>query len=128
MIYFAKGIEPMLDDGLRKIDAIFVDDEQCLLDGYKIFSGDKEIDTYCNPQIFLASVTQYAKDTKIMLDQNYGHSECKGVHIAQKLHEMGFTRLYLLSGENFSRLQTPPYLTTIAKTDLDILAAVLNDD
>lgn len=116
----------MSEDGLRKIDAIFVDDEQMLLEGYKIFAEGKCIDTYADPQVFLAAVLQYPKDTKIMLDQNYGNSDTKGVQIAQQLHKMGFTRLYLLSGEFFTILKTPPYLTTISKSDLDILSAVLN--
>ena len=117
----------MSEDGLRKIDAIFVDDEQTLLEGYKIFAEGKCIDTFADPQVFLATVMQYPKDTKIMLDQNYGNSDSNGVQIAQQLHKMGFSRLYLLSGETFTILQTPTYLTTISKTDLDTLTAVLND-
>ena len=62
-----------------------------------------------------------------MLDQNYSNSHLKGTEIAEKLHGMGFTRLYLLSGENLSAIHLPQYLTGIQKMDVGGLENALND-
>ncbi len=43
----------------------------------------------------------------------------KGVEIAQWLHNLGYTRLSLLTGEQFQAGQLPDYLTVIAKNDFN---------
>ena len=115
------------ENELNEVDIIFVDDEQIILDSFRFFASDKRVDTFNDPQKFLNTVQQYRRDTKIMLDQNFANSEKKGHQIAEELHAMGFTRLFLLSGENFASTSLPAYLKCIKKTDLTTLAATINE-
>lgn len=41
-----------------------------------------------------------------------------GVELAKKLHNQGFTRLYIASGENFEEGALPDYLKAIPKIDI----------
>jgi hypothetical protein len=122
-----KNISKRTSSDFKKVDVIFIDDEQCLLDGFRLFAAGKQVDTYRDPQHFLDSVDQYSRQTKIMLDQHFADSEIKGSDMAEKLHVMGFTRLYLLTGGNYSDYHIPDYVTVMLKSDLDVLAAVLNE-
>lgn len=117
---------PVLDNEIKEVDVVFVDDDQRLLDSFTFFAFNKEVDTYQDPQHFLNNINQYPKHTKIMLDHHFSNFDKKGMQIAEHLHAMGFTQLYLLSGENFSGWEIPAYLTTIMKTDLDKVEAILN--
>jgi hypothetical protein len=114
------------DKGLKEVDVIFVDDDQRLLDSFIFFAFNKKVDTFQNPRDFLNCVNQYPKHTKIMLDHHFANFDQKGLQIAATLNALGFTRLYLLSGESFSAWQIPDYLTTVMKTDLEKVEAILN--
>ena len=116
----------LLNNEVKEVDVVFVDDDQRLLDSFTFFAFNKKVDTYQDPQIFLNNVNQYPKHTKIMLDQHYANFDQKGMQIAEHLHTLGFTQLFLLSGESFSEWEIPHYLTTVLKTDLDKVEAVLN--
>ena len=117
----------MPNSGFKNVDVIFVDDEQYLLDGFKFFATGKLVDTFCKPEEFLSKANNYHKRTKIMLDQNFANSELKGTQIAEHLHAMGFSCLYLMSGESFSDINLPGYLTGIQKSNLDALTAALDE-
>jgi len=118
----------MTDSDLKKVYAIFVDDDQSLLDSFKFLYHDKKVDTYQNPQKFLENMAQYHRSTKIMLDYHFANSDKQGVQIAEELHALGFTRLYLFSGAKLSSQMIPPHLTVIQKTDLNKLDAVLKEE
>jgi hypothetical protein len=93
---------------------------------YKFFVGTKYVvDTYLDPREFLEKVACYPKHTKMLLDQNYSNYEGKGEHIAEQLHSMGYTRIYLLTGDH-ALGKMSDYLTVLMKTDLD-LSVVLRD-
>lgn len=77
------------------------------------------IDTYSNPFEFLDAIDNYAKNTKIILDNYYyapdgSTYKIDGITLAQQLHDKGFTNLTLLSGENFD---VPDYLHLVLKSD-----------
>ncbi len=78
-------------------------------------------DTYHSPEQFLECAAKYAKETKIYLDNNYKSSFLKGINIAKILHEQGYQRLYLLSGDVFEENDIPSYLTVIGKNDIERL-------
>ncbi len=84
------------------------------------------MDQYLRPEDLLKNIHRYAKDTKIYLDNNYDNSPEKGVDIAKKLHEQGYERLYLLSGDYFREGELPEYLTVIRKDDIDGLENSVN--
>jgi hypothetical protein len=115
------------DSDFKDIDVVFIDDEEYLLNGFKFFAIGKKVDIYSDPALFLSNVDQYRKHTKIMLDQNFTNFDKKGIQIADQLHAMGFSRLYLLSGGSFSKSDIPHYLTFIYKGELDNLKAALDE-
>lgn len=117
---------PIVGNEIKEVDVIFVDDDQRLLDSFTFFAFNKEVDTYQDPKHFLDNIHRYPKNTKIMLDNHFANFDRKGIQIAEQLHALGFTQLYLLSGESFSGSQIPHYLTAIMKTDLDKVEAILN--
>jgi hypothetical protein len=98
----------------EKIYAVIVDDNQTFVRALQVGGfGDKNTEAYYNPEHFLNNVVKYSKDTRIFLDNNYNCSDLTGLVIAKKLHGLGYTRLYILSGEAY--LEAPPYVTVIAK-------------
>ncbi len=97
-----------------KVYAVIVDDNEAFVRALQFGGfGDENTEAYYNPEHFLNNVAKYPKDTRIFLDNNYNCSKLTGLIIAKKLHELGYTRLYILSGEAY--LEAPPYVTVIAK-------------
>lgn len=110
-----------------KVDAVLVDDDKMFIDSLSMFFGshNKVVAKYYNPNQFLKNISFYDKDTKIFLDRNF-HGRVDGIEIAKKLHDMGYTSLYLLSGERVDANEIPGYLDPILKTDLDKLVSVMS--
>lgn len=105
---------------INKVDAVIVDDDESFTKILVRFAfKNLNVPVFHNPLRFLDSVAQFPKDTKIYLDNNYAYHDIKGTDIAKKLHEQGFSRLYLLSGENFHPENIPSYLTVLRKDDID---------
>ena len=107
------------------VHMVFVDDEKLftttLVSNYY---SNLLTESYSNPLEFLDEVDKYPKDTRIVLDNYYymedgNPSKIDGVMLAEKLHEKGFTKLILLSGEEFS---VPEYLTLVLKLDKNKLS------
>jgi PAS domain S-box-containing protein len=98
----------------EKVHAVIVDDNKAFVRSLQAYGfGDKITETYHNPEHFLKEVAKYPKDMKIFLDNNYNCSDLTGIDVAKKLHELGYTRLYILSGEAF--LEAPSYVTVVVK-------------
>jgi PAS domain S-box-containing protein len=105
----------------KKVDLVIIDDDErftkSLMD-YVFF--DRAVACYHDPRKFLKEVAQYPKDTTICIDNNFGGGAgMKGLDVAEKLHALGYTRLFLLSGDAFKKEEVPAYLIAILKTDLE---------
>lgn len=108
------------EDSLKIVDLILVDDNENFAQTLIDFVFDQDIvDYYRDPRKLLENLNQYPKNTRIYLDNNFTMVDELGVDIAKKLHELGFTRLYLLSGDTFKPEEIPSYLTVILKTQID---------
>jgi len=112
---------------LKDIDVIFVDDDEPVLASFKFLAFRHKVDAYSDPKLFLNNIDQYRKDTKIVLDQNFDNYHRKGTEIAEQLHALGFTRLYLLSGQSLLAVHVPHYLKALHKTDVGALQDVLDE-
>lgn len=111
-----------------EVEVVIVEDNESLLNSLvKYVFRDKRVDPYLKPDDLLKNIHRYSKDTKIYLDQNYDNSWLKGLDVAKELHEQGYTRLYLFSGDTFEKGEIPPYLTVIDKLDNDALERSIND-
>ncbi len=102
------------DTETEKVYAVIVDDNKTFVKMLQLSGfGDENTDAYHNPEHFLKNVAQYPKDMRIFLDNNYDTSNLTGLDVAKKLHELGYKRLYILSGEAY--LEAPAYVTVIVK-------------
>ncbi len=101
----------------KKVDFIMLDDDKMLLDQLVDFAlAEFKVDKFYDPIEFMSRISEYAKDNKIVLDNNYDkHYGIGGVSLAQQLHDMGYTKLYLLSGAFFAKDKLPEYITPIIK-------------
>lgn len=77
-----------------------------------------KIDIYSNVYNFLQDIIMYKLDTIIILDFNLNSiSKMNGISIAQKLHEMGFTHLIILTADTVYLNDIPDYVKLINKSD-----------
>jgi hypothetical protein len=113
----------------KEISVVFVNKDQDLLDALALYARRvaKEVDTYRDPQMLLNSIRQYSKQTRIILGRTFDDPAIQGIQIAEQLHDMGFTRIYLLSSEYLSKHQIPNYLTVIKMPELHGLDDIFED-
>lgn len=106
----------------RKVDIVIIDDNEMITDttATLLEQHNKKVDKYYNPILFLKQLSQYDKDTIICMDNDLKNM-ITGVELAKQLHEQGFTKLYLLSGKEFKKVEIPDYLVIIQKTDITTL-------
>jgi hypothetical protein len=116
-------VDKKIKPGSKTVDMVWVDDNVVfishLVDKYY---KHLNVDIYDNPHTFLEDIVQYPLDTKFILDNYYteiGIYDIDGAVVAKELHEKGYNRLFLLSGEGLHR--TPDYLTVILKSDTEAL-------
>ena len=114
---------PVLVAGERKTDLVFIDDNESFLDSLILLFSDKAVDTYCDPFVFLENLSKYDKDTPICTDHSL-NCEIDGFDVARRLHEAGFSRLFLLSDWEDIK-EAPSYLTVVSKPDVVNLKNVL---
>lgn len=108
------------EKNMKTVDLIIVDDDEQFVKTLILFAfGDKMVDKYHDPYHFLENVSQYSKDTPIYLDNNFATVDLTGMEIAKQLHDKGYSRLYILSGEVFKEQDIPSYVTFIRKDDID---------
>jgi hypothetical protein len=109
------------------VDLIFVEDDFNL---FQILKGHTlknfVVEYYEAPDYyFFETISEFHKNTKIVLDDRFdGHSKT-GLEAAKELHAMGFENLYLYSGKRFLQNELPSYLTFILKDDLKKLRRLL---
>lgn len=106
----------------KKVDFIWLEDQDFFVEDIssRLFSG-LNFDVYSNPDDFLNNIELYPTDTKIILDMFYETKANKlyntnGIFIAKNLFRRGYTKLYLLTGEE-PPLAVPDYLKVILKND-----------
>jgi len=108
---------------LQKTQIVLLDDNQMFADSL-IFrlSHNKVVTHYADPKVFLDECEKYPKDTPICIDNNFGlGAVINGTQVAEQLHELKFTRLFIVSGDHFEPGALPNYVTLIYKTNLEPL-------
>jgi FixJ family two-component response regulator len=71
-------------------------------------------DAYNSAANFLNNLYKYSKDTKIITDHELKQGG-NGFDLLKKLHEQGYSKLYLLSGRSFEKQEIPSYITVLLK-------------
>ena len=100
-----------------------LEDDLVFATAFQFRFSNKKIMHFPDPGVFLAQCQHYPKNVIVSIDNNFGTQQpLTGIEVAAQLHELGFTRLYLLSGTYFRQDQLPPYLIFIEKLNLDIFS------
>jgi PAS domain S-box-containing protein len=135
MLAFAVTVNLIKDikPGSKKVDMVWVDDARWFIKDWTQRFSHLNIDTYYDPNTFLEDVHQYPLDTKIILDRNYYDREGigrkflgDGLVIAKTLHDHGYTKLYMVTGEKPDPSIIPDYLTVVLKVDDEKIKELAN--
>ncbi|MEI8055385.1 MAG: PAS domain-containing sensor histidine kinase [bacterium] len=112
----------------RKVGFIIVDDNEILASHIVKSAESKNIiaDKYCNPDNYLKNIHKYDKDVIMLIDHEFKGNELSGFDVLKKLHELGFTKLYLFSGMPFDKSEIPDYVTVVMKSDMDALTKLID--
>ena len=109
-------------NSLKTVNAIWVDDDPMVTDLQCQLLFPLIIDVYRTPAELMGNIEPnciYSKDTPVFLDYNFDNaSNITGVDVGKKLFELGFTKLRLLSGQDFeaSGVEIPDYLMVLPKS------------
>lgn len=96
------GINREKQQEQEELYAVIVDDNESFVKALQFGGfGERLTEAYHSPEDLFKNIDKYPKDTRIFVDNNFVCSELKGVDVAEKLHDMGYTRLYILSGEPY---------------------------
>lgn len=126
---FSGEPDTALNNTSKKVDIVLLEDDEGFANALaKFVFDDKFVDQYFKPEDLLQNIDKYAKDTRFYLDNNYDNSYLKGIDVAKQLHEQGYERLYILTGEVFEdKTELPAYLTVLDKADTERIEKSKND-
>jgi FixJ family two-component response regulator len=101
---------------MKNVGIVFLDDDETFVNTLQFVfeKRDMLVDTYTKVDDFLNNLDEYSKDTKIVTDYEL-KSEMNGLELAEKLHKLGYTKLYMMTGRNFEKQEMPSYLTVLLK-------------
>ncbi len=108
------------ETNLKIVDGIWLDDDAgftCMHEPDLMMNG-KKVDIYRSPEDLMDNIRIYPKNIPILLDNNFESTRIQGTAVALELHNLGFTKLFLVSGDSINK-STYPYLTILSKADLD---------
>lgn len=118
------SLDKKIKPGSKKVDIVWVDDAKWFIRDWRRKYTELVIDEYYEPGSFLEDVAQYPLNTKIILDSTYfidpPHNKAyagDGYELAQKLHEKGYTNLFLITGDEPASDMVFGYLRVIFKED-----------
>jgi FixJ family two-component response regulator len=107
---------------LKKVDLVIIDDDENLVSALKALLSDKKVDTYLTAKSFIDNMSDYAIDNTFLIDNRFKNEPITGIDLAKKLHNIGFSDLYLYSGWEFDDDDlVPKFLKMIEKTDIDAI-------
>jgi signal transduction histidine kinase len=118
-------IDKKIKPGSKKVDMVWVEDQLGWLDNkIKNHYSKLKIDKYAEPLSFLEDVSQYPLDTRVILDSSYLEAgvNMSGFEVAKKLHELGYTKLYLTTSQDLDNIPKLSYLTVISKSESQRIA------
>lgn len=117
------------DNALSIVDIVLVDDDIDFSNNFKRFitSNNKTIDKYNTVSEFMNNISKYPKNACLFIDNQFKNENITGIKVAEELHNMGYSNLYLFSGIDYSKdLSIPDYLTPVLKTNINYVFNLLN--
>jgi len=117
-----------LENTSKEVSLIFVHSNECTRD---YIASDAThlnkgiVNVYSGPDELLNNAYRYPKHTKIVVGRRFKEEAEYGIKIAEQLHALGFTRLYLFSVSSLSEEGVPNYVKVIKRHDLNWLESIL---
>ena len=112
----------------KEMSLIFVHSNECTRDyitDLAIQLNKGIVHAYSGPDELLNNAYRYPKHTKIVVGRRFKGEAEYGIKIAEQLHALGFTRLYLFSVSSMSEEGVPNYVKVIKTHDLNWLESIL---
>ena len=107
---------------LDNIKLVILDDDKLFIQIMieSLFSGKEHMIVYHRrTPDFWDNIHKYNKDTTMWIDHQL--HDGVGMEIAEKLHNMGYTNLCLLTAAAFTTSDMPPYLKLIRKNNISYM-------
>jgi FixJ family two-component response regulator len=100
----------------ENVAIVIIDNDKSIIHALPTFFKDNglAVDVYTDPRDFLDNLHLYSKDIVIVTDHDLG-CDIGGFDLAKKAHELGYTKLYMMSGDMFDKSDVPSYLTLLFK-------------
>ncbi len=112
--------DELIQNESKKVDLVLIDDDESFAKIVMLTTFiDLIVDHHTSPTQFLKHAVRYAKDTKICVDKNFAGSDMDGLDLAKTLHDKGYTRIFLVSGEQFNVGELPEYVVSVGKMEID---------
>ncbi|MDR2724038.1 MAG: HAMP domain-containing histidine kinase [Holosporaceae bacterium] len=92
--------------------AVLIDDCESFTDVLRTVMEEREFttDVYNDATVFLRVLHKYSKDTNIVADYDL-KQKINGFDLLKKAYELGYQKLFILSGKNFEEADIPSYIT-----------------
>ena len=123
--------EPTIDyseQQLKIVDAVWLDDDPQFTSSLEkdCAVNKKKVDMYRNPKELMDTMHIYPKDTPVFLDNNFEppFDNELGTEVARKLHDLGFTNLFLITGDRLKQSDYP-YIKILVKHNVQTLVDYL---
>ncbi|MDR1236595.1 MAG: PAS domain-containing sensor histidine kinase [Holosporaceae bacterium] len=126
--FFISSVAIVVKEESAPADVVIVDDDfdfsETLADFLR--SGGISADVYNCPCTFKTKLFKYCMDTKILMDNDFSNCDMTGVELAEQLHRLGYSKLYILSGKNFDPKEISPYLKVLMKGNAGDILSMLS--
>ena len=99
---------------------VLIDDDELIQIGWRR-SGKKmgyDVQTFTTIEDFLKSSTQFKKETPIFIDSNLGNG-IRGEIESEKIHKLGFEKLYLATGYQKSEIKVPDWILEVFSKNVE---------
>ena len=119
----SKNLEELKTELPKKVDVVILHTNTLLADSLAdlVRKRGKIVDVYHTGEQFLENFEKYLKDTTFCFNYSIG-GNLTGKDIAVRLHDAGYTKIYLYSGWQRSSIEEfdlPDYLHVILYAELD---------
>ncbi len=99
-------------------DGILLDDDSLVHSCWQVDANNKykKLIGFYNADDFMNRVSEFDTSSKVYVDSNLGNG-VKGEIISKKIHDLGFTEIYLCTGYQASEFQPMPWIKGIVGKD-----------
>lgn len=122
-----ENISLNLSDEGKIVDLVLIDDDQDFTKNLvRYMLKNRTVDVYHITTDFFSNLNKYPPNTRLFIDNQFKNEKITGLELAAHLHNLGFTRLFLLSGDDSRTIKIPDYLTSILKSDIDKIEELIS--